>query len=403
MLLKNATIVAALAGSLVGNAVAGDESERLLELTHSYALAENASLSLLGSPIPDSLKVSIQTQFRYNINQRGDQSTTLASPSDDLTLGFTNRRTKVGIEGKVTDDISAKIKYSFSQSSGSGKLEDAVMKWKLSDTVTFRAGQFKPSVLREENMSSSKQLATDRSSANETFNQDFSQGVEIIFTEDDWRFIGSVNDGFKAGNTYFSSSTEADYGLSARAELKLGDASWKQYKQFTSWRGSTDGLLLGVAGHYQGMGNTNPSTTPETEMTTFTADASLVRDGWNLYGAGIWRSTNSGTMTMTDSAFIFQGGVFVSDQDEFFARWDLIMPSDSNPTVVGVSGANDFNAFTIGWNHYLIPESHAAKFTLEVQHYPDPTTESIVAIKGNLLPDSTSDQFAITAQFQLLF
>ncbi len=403
MILKNATIVAALAGSLVGNANAGDESERLLELTHAYSLAESESLSLLGSAVPDSLKVSIHTQFRYSINKRGDDSTTLAGPKNDLTLGFTTRRTKVGIEGKVTDDISAKIKFSFSQSSGGAALESAVLKWKLSDTVTFRAGQFKPGLIREENISSSKQLATDRSAANETINQDFTQGVELIITDDDWRLIGSFNDGFGTDNTFFSSAVEADYAVTARGELKFGEASWSQYKQFTSWRGATGGLLLGAAANYQGMGNTNPSTVPQTEMTTFTADASLLGDGWNLFAAGTWRSMNTGAMTLTDGAFILQGGVFVSDHDEFFARWDLIMPSDSNPTVVGVSGSNDFNTFTVGWNHYIIPESHAAKFTLEVQHYPDATTESIVSIRGNLLPDSTTDQFAVTAQIQLLF
>ena len=403
MNLKNTSIVAIFAGTLVGTAFAGEESGRLLELSRAYELAGYTDTSMLSSPIAEGLKVGIHTQFRYNINKRGSDSTTLAAPKDDLTLGFTTRRTKVGIEGKVTDDITGKVKFAFSQSSGSAALESAEFKWKLSDTVTLRAGQFKPGLIREENISSSKQLATDRSSANETFNQDFTQGVELIFTEDDWRFITSFNDGFGADNTFYTSATEADYALTARGELKLGEASWSQYKQFTSWRGANEGLLLGAAAHYQAKGSTNPSTTPETETATFTADASLVRDGWNLYAAGIWRSMNTGTMTLTDGGFVVQGGAFVSDNDEFFARWDLIMPSDSSPVVAGVSGSSDFNALTIGWNHYLIPESHAAKFTLEVQHYPDATTESIVAIKGNLLADSTGDQFAVTAQFQLLF
>ena len=382
-------------------AFAGSDDIHLVD----YALALRADSITRASlrPLPDSLKASVQIQFRYNYNQRGSESTTLGLPDNDLTIGFTNRRTKLGLSGKVTDDISAKMKFGFSQSSGMGVLEDAVMKWKLSDTVTFRAGQFKPSLLREENMSSSKQLTTDRSSTNETFNQDFTQGVEFIVTEDDWRVSASFNDGFGSDNTFYTAPVEADYALTARGELKFGEASWKQYKQFTSFRGVSGGLLLGTAVHYQGMGNTNPATVPTTAMTTGTVDASLLGDGWNLYAAGIWRSLDTGMMTRTDAGFILQGGVFVSDSDEFFGRWDLIMPSDSSPVVVGTSGANDFNTFTVGWNHYLIPESHAAKFTLEFQHYPDPTTESIVKIKGNLLPDSTTDQFAITAQFQLLF
>ena len=403
MNLKATTIVALLAGSLAGTAAhAAEDTAELLQLSRAYSDSVYAGM-VSSSPFPDSLKVSLQTQFRYNINVRGSNSTTLASPDDDVTIGFTTRRTKLGIEGKVTDNISGKVKFGFSQSSGAGTLEDAVLAWKLSDTVTFRAGQFKPSVLREEIVSSSLQLATDRSSLNETFNQDFTQGVELIVTEDDWRVTVGFNDGFNADNTFYNSASEADYAGTVRGELRFGDASWSQYKQFTSWRGANSGFMLGGALHYQGMGSTNPATNPTTEMTTGTIDASLVQDGWNLYAAVLWRSMNSGTMTLTDSGFVLQGGVFVSDQDEFFGRWDIITPSDSNPTVVGTSGANDFNTLTVGWNHYLIPESHAAKFTLEVQHYPDPSTESIVSIRGNLLADSTSDQFAITAQFQLLF
>lgn len=161
--------------------------------------------------------------------------------------------------------------------------------------------------------------------------------------------------------------------------------------------------MVGAAFNHQAMGNTNPATTPSTSLGTGTIDASLLGDGWNLYAAGVWRTMDSGASSLTDTGFLLQGGVFVSDIDELYARWDVVVPSDSNLVVAGVSGNSDFNTFTVGWNHYVIPESHAAKFTLEFQHYPDPTTESIITVKGNILPDSTGDQFAITAQFQLLF
>ncbi len=397
------TTTALIAAALSANTTFASESERLLDLSRSIAESEYASLESTYASFPESLKASVQLQFRYNYNLRDSAGTTLAAPSEDLTVGFTNRRTKLGLEGKVTDDISAKVKFAFSQSSGAAALEDAVMKWKLSDTVSFRAGQFKPSVLREENLSSSKQLATDRSSVNETYNQDFTQGIEFIFSEDDWRFTASLNDGVGADNTYFTSGTEADIAFSARGELRFGEAGWSKYKQFTSFRGAEGGLMVGAAFHHQWMGETNPATIPTTEMSLGTVDASLLGDGWNLYAAGVWRSMDTGLMTLTDAGYILQGGVFVSDQNELFGRWDVISPSNSSPVVVGVSGADEFNAFTFGWNHYIIPESHAAKFTLECQVYPDATTESIVSIRGNLLSDSIGDQFAITAQIQLLF
>ncbi len=397
-----ATAVLIASSLLPASAIAADNQE-LLDLSRAVSADEYIYASSLSSPLPERLKVGVQTQFRYNVNVRDSQGTTLASPDEDLTIGFTARRTKIGFEGKVTENITGKVKFGFSQSSGAAALEDAHFKWKLSDKVTLKGGQFKPMLLREENMSSSKQLATDRSSVNETYNQDFTQGLELAFTEDDWRAFISFNDGVGADNTYFTSATEGDYGFTVRGELKFGEASWKQYKQFTSFRGANGGLMLGAAVHHQAMGSTNPATMPTTDMTIATVDASVLGDGWNLYGAGVWRSMDTGLMTLTDGGYILQGGLFVSDQDEFFARWDLIDPSNSNPIVVGTSGNSDFNVFTIGWNHYIIPESHAAKFTIEIQHYADPTTESIVSIRGNLLPDSMSSQFAATAQIQLLF
>jgi hypothetical protein len=379
------------------------DSDEFLDLSRAISADEYIYATSLSSPIPERLKASVQTQFRYNVNIRDSQGTTLASPDEDLTIGFTTRRTKFGLEGKVTENITGKAKFAFSQSSGAAALEDAHFIWKLSDTVALKGGQFKPALIREENISSSMQLATDRSSANETYNQDYTQGLELAITEDDWRLFFGFNDGFGTDNTYFTSPTEGDFGVTVRGELKFGEASWKQYKQFTSFRGANTGLMLGAAVHHQAMGSTNPATVPTTDMTTATVDASYLGDGWNLFGAGIWRSMDTGLMTLTDGGYVLQGGVFVSDQNEFFARWDLIDPSNSNPIVVGTSGNSDFNVFTFGWNHYIIPESHAAKFTLEIQHYADPTTESIVSIRGNLLPDSMAGQFAATAQIQLLF
>ncbi len=401
----NTTLISACAATVLAassmTAMAKEQTQGLLSLAQALK-AETAYQESL-APAAGGIDTSIQMQFRYKFNQRGSQSTTLAAADDDLTIGFVNRRTKLYLKGKVTEDISALVIMSFSKSSGGAALYDAVFDWKLSDTVTVRGGQFKPALLREESVSSKYLLAVDRSSVNETFNQDYTQGVELVIAEDDWRAKLGFNDGIASDNTYYTSASEADYGFTARGEIKFGDASWKQYKQFTSWRGAKGGLMVGAAIHHQSMGNTNPATTPTTEMNTGTVDASLLGDGWNLYAAGVWRTTDSGPTSLTDAGFILQGGVFASDQNEFFARWDMISPSDSTPIVVGVSGPSDFNVLTIGWNHYLVPESHAAKFTIEVQKYFDPTTESIVAIKGNIQPDSTSDQFAVTAQFQLLF
>jgi len=383
-----------------GSAIAGSDTN--LSLARSYELATTSLEynALLNESNLADLKISMQVQARYQFNARDDAGTTLASPDDDITTGFAIRRAKIGIKGKVTDNINGEIKFAFDRDGGVASLENAYMKWSINEDLTLKVGQFKQGLLREENISSTRQLATDRSAVNETFNQDFSQGVELHFGGERWRGLVGFTDGFKSRNTAFNSSAEADYALNGRVEFLFGDAQWSQFKQFTSWRGSNAGGMLGAALAFQSAGDTNPSTALTTEMTTGTIDFSYVADGWNFYAAGVWRNLDNGTTNFNDYGLIAQGGVFVSDNNELFARWDAVLPDDAN----GATG-NDFNSVTVGWNHYMIPESHAAKFTLDLAYYLDSTTDSIVKTSDghNLLADSEDGQIAITAQMQILF
>ncbi|MFG0246675.1 MAG: porin [Phycisphaerales bacterium JB052] len=390
------------------------QAETDLSLARSYELTNAASGydSLLSNYNASNVKVKAQIQARYQYNERQMNDDTAPYNSDnDTTMGFSIRRTKVEVSGDVTDNISAKVKFAFSRSSGAAALEDAYGKWKINDDVTLKIGQFKQSLLREENMSSSKQLASERSAVNETFNQGFSQGIEASFGGDSWRGAIGFTDGIGnaattgTANTAFNASNEADYALNARFDFIFGDAEWGQFGQFTSWRGSASGGMIGAAIAFQSMGSTNPALANDVDMTTGTIDFSYVSDGWNLFAAGVWRNMDTGAGTdMDDFGVIVQGGFFITDQDELFGRWDAIFPDSNN-----APADEDFNALTFGWNHYLVPESHAAKFTLDLNYYLDASdsASTIVSTSSsgghNLLSDTDDGQFGITAQFQFLF
>ena len=393
------TTPAAIATILIASAGAWAETDLTLARSYELTNASSEYASLLSESNLANLKISVQIQARYQFNKRDDA----ALGDSDTTTGFSIRRSKIGIEGQVTDNISGKVKFAFSRSSGAAALEDAYAKWKINDDVTLKIGQFKQALIREENLSSSKQLAGERSAVNETFNQNFSQGIEAQFGGDSWRGMVGFTDGFGTGSTAFNSGSEADYALNARFEFLFGDASWGQFKQFTSFRGANAGGMLGAAIAYQSMGDTNPSAVTTTEMTTGTIDFSYVGDGWNAYAAGIWRNMDPGVgADMDDFGFIAQAGVFFADQDELFARWDAVFPDDAN-----APADQDFNTITVGWNHYIVPESHAAKFTLDLNYYLDATSTSIVSTSTtgghNLQPSTQDGQIGITAQMQLLF
>jgi len=371
------------------------------DIASSRALMQSAEQrSSFLTDEPPIITLSGQLQFRYQANFRDDQPTNAGGGTDDdVTVGFVMRRAKIAAKAKVTDTIHANIQLAFNRSTGLAALETAEINWKLTDDWTLRFGQFKSPFLREELVSSKRQLTSERSPVNETFNQDYSQGVELNYAQESWRLAFMVSDGFNTDNTRFNSAMESDIALTARAEVLLGDAGFKQYKQFTSFRGVTQGAMLGLAGHWQSMGDTNPSLPNSMDMTTITGDFSFVADGWNLYAAGIWRNMDVTAATSADDfGVVVQGGVFISDADEIFARYSGFFPDDFD-------GAADFNSLTVGWNRYISPESHAAKLTVDLTYHFDAVTGSGIATSDghNLLTDTNDGQLGLIAQVQLLF
>ncbi len=389
--MRTVLLSAALAG-LSGQALAADEfrSAALHNATH-----DTLSLSLHAAP---ALKVSVQTQFQYNMNFRDDDSL----GDDDTTLGFSMRRTRVNFTGPVADNIKGKVQIDFNAGTGSASVLEAYADWDINDSLSLRIGQAKVHYLREDSVGTVRMLTSDFSVQNRTFGQGYSQFIEAAYSSDNWRGWVAFSDGFGSDNTSFNDADEADFALTARAEFKFGDADWKAFDQFTSWRGSNSGGNLGLAAHYQSTGSTNPSLSDDVSLFTVAADFAWVADGWNAYVSGVWARSDDGTDEFDDFGVMAQAGVFLSDQFEIFGRWDGVFVDGDRG-----AGVDDFHTITAGLNYYITPESHAAKFTVNVLYYLDAVsnTGGVVSPSAgyNLLADTEDGQIAITAQPQLLF
>jgi len=166
--------------------------------------------------------------------------------------------------------------------------------------------------------------------------------------------------------------------------------------------------LFGAAIHWQHVGNTAAVASQEQAMMfAYTLDYSLEGNGWNFYLAGVGNHTDpdeGGSDANTDDfGVLAQFGIFVSASDELFARWDWVIPDGDR------TGDDDFHTLGLGWNHYFFPESHAAKFTADVQWFvnePDQNdlTAGIMDSNNNALrTDSESDQIALRLQMTLVF
>lgn len=371
------------------------------------------------------LTVGGQLQFRYNANF-GDDDT--AFRQDSFEPGFQTTRTRLEFAGQAWGNWGFFVQGDFGSEGGGGDFTslDAWVSHQLDNGWGVRWGQFKAPFMREELVSSKRQLAADRSLTNEIFNQGRSQGIELQWEGDDWRFAASFTDGFNSANSDFTSNKaivavydpittdllsanltggEADYAGTARLEWKWA-GNWADFDDFTAPGGQEYAGMLGGAIHYEGgdAATTDALGAPINEDYTlfaWTLDASIEGDGWNAFAAWVVSNADFDDLgdDYWDQGFVVQGGILIPDSDwELFARWDAIIPESSR------TGDDNFNTLTVGTNWYI--EGHAAKFTFDLQWFFDEGTENDLVgtdtSVGYLLEDEDS-QVQLRGQFQLLF
>lgn len=382
------------------------------------------------------LEVSGQIQFRYYLNFRDDNDNDGdGNAEDDFESGFQTRRTKLFFEGHVFDpNLFYRLNGNFyDQDTGAAggdgdfELEDAFAGYRWDNGFSFMWGQFKLPFLREELVSEAYQLAADHSLANNVFTQGRSQGIQLGYESEDFRLAVAFSDGFRSTNSEFGSARtatvtgfpaggEADYGFTARAEIKFAGA-WDQFQDFTSMAGSDFGVMLGIAGHLEG-GDSSSSAFSGGDYNFYgwTADLSFEGDGWNFYLAGVGEysdyadadldadGVSEGDINFGDYGVIAQFGIFIPDTDwEPFIRYDGIFADEDERGLD--SDADNFNTVTVGVNYYMY--GHASKFTADVVWFIDDVGNNSlggVADPGiGYLTDDDENELSFRLQWQLLF
>jgi hypothetical protein len=315
----------------------------------------------------NQLYIGGAARFRYQHNFRDEDA---VGTDNDFTHGFSNNSTRLWTWGHVwSKDLTYRVQL-LHTSEGAWDLEDAWGEYTWDSGFAVRWGQFKLPLLREENVDQERQLAIDRSIMNDVFTQGYSQGAQLSYTSDAWRVVGVFSDGLQTGNTDFDSAAESDYALTARVDFKIMGSDWNRFNDFTSFRSQDNAALVGAAIHWQDGGETG-GTLP-VEVLRYTIDGSFEGKGWNVYAAFVGDHTESedttGSGADTDSdnfGGLVQGGIFVTEQVELFARWDGIF-WDSDTVNAAGDEIEDSHFISAGVNYYISPESHAVKFTGQI-------------------------------------
>ena len=351
-----------------------------LDLDRAYASelkSDAGARSVLNQGNMSNLSVHAGVRFSYSYSSVDGRSVS----DDDTTMGFGFNEAEVAIEGDVTDNMHARISFDFgpandhaSTSSGSAVLEDAYVDWAVNDTFSLRVGQFTPAFSAEASTSEFNTVGSYRSVSHEYLGTpSWTQGVEANFGGDTWGLTLGFNDGANTSNTAFNSSSEADFGFNARFDF-YSDSDTSRFDDQTSWRGSAAGWRVGAGLMFGSYGSSNPSTS-ETDSLFFTIDGAYEADGWAVRAAFYYTDIeDSSTTDHSNMGFELGGSFFFSDQWEGFARWDILM-LDDDAGAGQTSGEDTFNFLAIGANYYFVPESHAAKFTVELGISLDETAD----------------------------
>jgi len=366
------TAAAILLAATAGFAVAGD-----LELDRTYAAelkADAGARAVLNQSNLSNVEVSVGVRFSYDYSSVDGRATS----DDDTTMGFGIKDAMVVVQGDVTDNMHAKISFDFGPNdsgaggAGTAVLEDAFVDWAVNDSFSLRVGQFVPSGSAEGSTSEYKIMGATRSVVHEFLDTpSWTQGVEARFGGDTWGMAVGFTDGRNTASSAFNSAAEADFGINARFDF-YSSSDKGRFADQVSWRGSDAAWRIGAGFQYESNGSTNPSGA-ETDDLFYAIDATYEADGWMVraafYGANIETGTEHDNM-----GFELAGTFFLSDQWEAFARWDTLI-LDDDAGAGQTSGEDTFNFLALGANYYFVPESHAAKFTVELGFSLDETAD----------------------------
>lgn len=384
-----------------------------------------------------SLRISLLSQTRYNISHR---VTGFVPSGDTDTYGFSQPRSRVAIDGSI---VSSQFNYRLSfdlgdaelsrgrgnsaslpGDTGSARMLDAYVQYNFQgkrEGYYLKGGQFNNILLTEESIDSAYQLGIDRSLSSEIFGPGYTQGIALGRVTDSYAWEINVTDGGRyvgsreTDNSPYDSEVEADLALGGRFDWKL-IGSWEQFADFTSFAGAKKGAKVGGGLLYQFHGQTNPgeytppflaAETESAQVFTWTLDYQFEDDGWNFFAAYYgqwvdWEFANDTLGTLHQAALV-QGGWFMTDQIEWYGRFETFWISKKFRNGFGLEDGYIHRIGTVGVNYYFIPESHAAKLSAEVSYTYDPLT--VLGVGGGTiaLPDPNVTGFLGLSDNELLF
>jgi hypothetical protein len=339
------------------------------------------------------LNLSGHMQFRFLYNYHDEPPAPGANFGQTQAgrhkSGFENTRTRLAFSGHVFDrNLTYFIRGAFQRDStqtpqsGGFFLQDAWIRYHLNNELSVRIGQFKLPFTREFLVSAAHQLAVERSVIDTDLNVGRSQGIELTWATNIYRFSGAYHDGgvdnlagplqiaaFHNPQNSAALRTGAEYAWTFRNEFLLA-GNWAQFEDMTSPIGDDFGVMLGVAGHIQRTealgippGLFQPPQRRDIKWYAYTIDASFEFGGASLHSSFTHHYVDQPERNINIFGVVVQGGYYFTPKVEAFARYEYGKWSFPAPF-----GSEDFirplHLLTTGFNYYL--DGHDVKWTTDI-------------------------------------
>ncbi len=390
--------------------------EQVIELVHEVLADADTRASLLENTMSAGwnngfflasedgnfyLRIMGQLQMRYTHSVQDDASSkSPADFSDNSRGGFDASRNYFGFKGHVGDPTWQYFFWAGYKSDGSALLLDVWVNKKLGNGWNVVLGQFKLPFMLEYLRSTTRFQFVERSLLVAEFCGSYTQGLMLVYQDDDFHGRVSFNDGASRLNSQWNTQ-DTEYAFTARGEYKPF-GNWKDYNDWQGFRGQDPLLVLGGAVHVQKdeYGTSTAITavaTDDHEALNFrwTADASWEWSGGNLFLAVVGSHTD-GLVPRDELGVVVQAGVFATEKLEFVGRYEWSDPD------AGASEQN-LSVLTMGFNYFI--HGHQLRLTSDIGYALSPITNTFdSASKGYRIDAAGKDgQIVIRSQLQLLF
>jgi hypothetical protein len=375
--------------------VSDDKDDGELPLTAGYDKTAMNGFFIRSKDESFRLNIGAYTQARYDVNWRD-----APAGEDDVTSGFSIRRTRFFFEGNYTPKFNYHLRMQI-DNEGDFSLLIAWMQVNFGKDKrwSLRAGRQFLALSREDWQFAQDTLTTDYSPNDDTFAIGSSIGAQVNFTGERQRFWAAVSNGAFGGKSTFPDNDPSDIAVTGRWEYQLVGTDWSVWDDLIGRRGRARGMLLGIAGGYEDKGS-DPMSDPTAidSGTQLNLDLSFNGDGYQAMVAGsiTWREPQTGD-SYYNYGILVQGGYFFTEKMQVYGQYNLISPGDQPGAL------DDFHSITAGVSYFPFVRTNRWKFSGELGYLFDAINNTLVAPSGTLgwLSSDEDGQlyFRIQAQF----